>query len=108
MHGEVLKARCEGCGRVAPWRDDLDAASACPTCTATGGMRPHVVWFGETPLEMERITGALAEWAPFPSIGTSGNVYPPAALVQEARHAGGAYTAALTQEPPAGPHPFHE
>ncbi|HEY9569135.1 MAG TPA: Sir2 family NAD+-dependent deacetylase [Thalassobaculum sp.] len=108
MHGEMLKARCEGCGRVAPWRDDLDAASACPTCTATGGMRPHVVWFGEMPLEMERITGALAECALFLSIGTSGNVYPAAGFVQEARHAGGAYTVELNLEPSAGITAFDE
>jgi NAD-dependent deacetylase len=30
MHGELLKARCEGCGSVAPWREDLDEATRCP------------------------------------------------------------------------------
>ena len=51
-------------------------------------MRPHIVWFGEIPLEMERIEAALARCDLFVSIGTSGAVYPAAGFVQLARMAG--------------------
>lgn len=108
MHGEMLKARCVECGVVEPWRDDLSLDTGCPSCGATGGMRPHVVWFGEMPLEMERIMAALAECALFVSIGTSGNVYPAAGFVQEARYVGGAHTVELNLEPSAGVTGFHE
>ena len=50
----------------------------CENCEAAGGLRPHVVWFGETPLEMGRIQQALSACDLFISIGTSGNVYPAA------------------------------
>jgi NAD-dependent deacetylase len=71
-------------------------------------MRPHVVWFGEMPLEMERIMRALSQCALFLSIGTSGNVYPAAGFVQEAKYAGDAYTIELNLEPSEGVSSFHE
>lgn len=108
MHGEMLKARCSGCGAVEPRRDDLGLDTACPSCRTAGGLRPHVVWFGEMPLEMDRIMAALAECALFVSIGTSGNVYPAAGFVQEARYVGGARTVELNLEPSAGVTGFHE
>ena len=51
-------------------------------------MRPHVVWFGETPFALERIYSELTRADLFLSIGTSGSVYPAAGLVAEARSAG--------------------
>ncbi len=108
MHGEMLKARCAGCGEVGNWREDITVETACPSCGSAGGMRPHVVWFGEMPLEMDRIMAALAECALFVSIGTSGNVYPAAGFVQEARYVGGAHTLELNLEPSAAVTDFHE
>jgi len=88
MHGELLKARCELCGGVSDWLDDLKAADACPRCGRAGGMRPHVVWFGETPLYMDDIERALRHSELFVAIGTSGAVYPAAGFVAEARAMG--------------------
>jgi NAD-dependent deacetylase len=85
MHGEMLKARCVNCGDVSIWRDDLGRSSLCPGCGRAGGLRPHVVWFGERPLEMEAIAAALARADLFVSIGTSGAVYPAAGFVETAR-----------------------
>ena len=51
MHGELLKARCGACDAVRPWLDDLTVATLCPDCGRAGALRPHVVWFGEMPLE---------------------------------------------------------
>lgn len=101
MHGEMLKARCSGCGTVCGHTEDLSLETPCPACNAAGGMRPHVVWFGEMPLEMDLIYDALARCALFVAIGTSGNVYPAAGFVQEARHRG-AHTIELNLEPSEG------
>ena len=107
MHGELLKARCEHCLGVVEWRDDLATGTACPGCSAIGAMRPQVVWFGEMPFEMERIQDALSRCGLFISIGTSGNVYPAAGFVQEARYAG-AHTVELNLEPSEGATLFAE
>ena len=108
MHGELLKARCTQCSAVVPCREDLDARSHCPACAAIGCLRPHVVWFGEMPLEMERIYEALGACELFISIGTSGNVYPAAGFVQEAKRMAGARTVELNLEPSEGHSLFDE
>jgi NAD-dependent deacetylase len=51
-------------------------------------MRPHIVWFGEVPFEMERIQKALMNCDLFAYIGTSGVVYPAAGFRQIAKLAG--------------------
>lgn len=84
MHGELLKARCELCGAVLSWSKDLSSGTRCPACGGIGGMRPHIVWFGEMPFEMETITNALKGADLFLSIGTSGVVYPAAGFAQTA------------------------
>ena len=50
MHGELLKARHVETGAVQDWSDDIPVESA---------LRPHIVWFGEMPFDMERIEEAL-------------------------------------------------
>ncbi len=107
MHGELAKARCEACDDVGEWREDLFIDTACPACTQVGGMRPHVVWFGEMPFEMDRIYEALESCDLFISIGTSGNVYPAAGFEQAARMAG-ARTVELNLEPSEGAPQFEE
>jgi NAD-dependent deacetylase len=86
MHGELLKARCVACEAITPWHEDLDVDTSCPSCGRVGGLRPHVVWFGEMPLFMDRIYDALLEADLFVAIGTSGSVYPAAGLCR--RHMG--------------------
>jgi NAD-dependent deacetylase len=83
MHGELLSALCNACGRRVPWRGPLSDFPPCPRCDATE-LRPDVVWFGEVPLEMDRIAAAIERCDLFVSIGTSGNVYPAAGFVQHA------------------------
>jgi NAD-dependent deacetylase len=98
MHGELLKARCPPCAAVAPWREDLNEAARCPACGRRGALRPHVVWFGETPLRMDEIYARLGEADLFVAIGTSGAVYPAAGFVGEAR-AFGIKTCEINLEP---------
>jgi NAD-dependent deacetylase len=85
MHGELLKARCENCGDVSVWSEDLAPSDVCPNCGRPGGLRPHVVWFGEMPMSMDLIDRALRNADLFVAIGTSGAVCPAAGFVAEAR-----------------------
>jgi len=97
MHGELRKVRCQRCRQVLPWEGDTGVDTACPRCGRSGGLRPHVVWFGEIPLEMERIQEALERCGVFLAVGTSGNVYPAAGFVDLAGP--GTYTLELNLEP---------
>lgn len=106
MHGELLKGRCTRSGVVSDWPGDMAADEPSPD-HPQGRMRPHIVWFGETPLHMDRIEAALAACDLFVSIGTSGAVYPAAGFVQAARHAG-ARTVEINLEPTAGARLFDE
>ena len=101
MHGEILKARCLECNAVSAWRDDLEAAHTCPSCQAEDQLRPHIVWFGEMPLELDRIYHALEKADLFMAIGTSGQVYPAAGFVQAINDIGRAHTMELNLEPSA-------
>jgi len=108
MHGELLKIRCEACGNVMGWREDLDLSTTCPACATTGELRPHVVWFGEMPLHMEEIYSALEACDLFVSIGTSGQVYPAAGFVAEVRRKRRAHTVELNLDPSDGASLFAE
>ena len=88
MHGELLKVRCVRSGQVVPWHQDVTPQTRCQCCTPPQVLRPHIVWFGEMPLEMARISEALWQADLFIAIGTSGNVYPAAGFVAEAKQAG--------------------
>jgi NAD-dependent deacetylase len=90
MHGELAKAHCENdCGRP-PVEDhaiyrSLDEVARCP---CGGRLRPHIVFFGEMPLEMERIEEEIQKSTLMLVVGTSGSVYPAAGFVHWARMAG--------------------
>jgi len=106
MHGELLKARCTRSGVVSDWTADMAADEPSPD-HPEGRMRPHIVWFGEMPLRMERIEAALAACDLFVSIGASGAVYPAAGFVHLARMAG-ARTVEINLEPTMGRSLFDE
>jgi len=95
MHGELLKIRCNACGAIRRWTTDCFETTPCPSCLVAGGLRPHVVWFREMPMHMERIYAALAACDLFVAIGTSGHVYPAANFVAEAA----GHTVELNLEP---------
>lgn len=109
MHGELNKVRCADSEQVFDWHKDVSAETLCPCCSETGTLRPHIVWFGEMPLDMPLIYNALGECELFLSIGTSGNVYPAAGFVQEVRGNGrAARTVELNLEPSQGYSLFEE
>lgn len=97
MHGELMGALCAACGQRWTAPREMHATDACPICGALA-TRPDIVWFGEVPYHMETIGAALAGCELFVAIGTSGQVYPAAGFVAEAR-AHGAETLELNLEP---------
>jgi len=90
MHGELFRSRCEAeCGR--PPVEDRAAYRSLEEvgrCECGARLRPHIVFFGEMPLEMSRIEREIARSSLMLVIGTSGSVYPAAGFVNWARHAG--------------------
>lgn len=83
MHGRLGGALCSACG--ARWEAPpvMSPQDPCPAC-GTAATRPDIVWFGEMPMDMDRIAGALHRCDLFVAIGTSGEVYPAAGFVAEA------------------------
>lgn len=87
FHGNIWKEKCVQCdfkryNEVIYKEDDLPPA--CPVCGSL--IRPDVVWFGEAvPFEnIQKSFEALRRCDTMLSVGTSGVVYPAAALVEYA------------------------
>lgn len=88
MHGSLFQSRCVRCDKPFPDRAFYEAAPL-PTCPDCGSLiRPHIVWFGEIPLDMDSIYSELARATVVLVVGTSGSVYPAAGLVHIARQHG--------------------
>jgi NAD-dependent deacetylase len=101
MHGELAKSRCGWeCGR-SPIEDRAayKSWSEVGRCACGGRLRPHIVFFGEIPLEMDRIQAEIRKATLMIVVGTSGSVYPAASFVHWARQ-GGARTAYVGPEAP--------
>lgn len=84
MHGELFVSRCEdNCGR-APFADEAlyESEAAIARCACGARIRPHIVWFGEIPLEMDRIQREIDRSTVMLVVGTSGAVYPAANFVR--------------------------
>ncbi|MEL7232049.1 MAG: NAD-dependent deacylase [Pseudomonadota bacterium] len=108
MHGEILKAFCEGCERPRfEVEEDLHTSDGCEDCGRVGALRPDVVWFGEMPYYMDQIYQRLGQAELFVSIGTSGAVYPAAGFVREAKMLG-LRTMELNLEPSDNAYAFDE
>lgn len=97
MHGELLKSRCSTSGKIRECREDLTDTDR----------RPHIVWFGEMPLEMERIYRAIEQCDLFVAIGTSGHVYPAAGFVELAMNTC-SHTVEINLETSKASSRFHE
>jgi NAD-dependent deacetylase len=94
MHGELFVSRCEfhsaapGIGAIVctspPFADEAlyESAEAIARCACGGRIRPHIVWFGEIPFEMERIQSEIDCSTVMLVVGTSGAVYPAANFVR--------------------------
>jgi NAD-dependent deacetylase len=104
MHGELFKTRCEAnCG--APILEDshsYNSIEEIPICDCGSRLRPHIVWFGEIPLEMARIQREIDLCSILLVVGTSGSVHPAASFVHwaKARRANPAKTYYVGPEEP--------
>jgi NAD-dependent deacetylase len=87
MHGSLFESRCTRPSRqcrAQPYSDqsfyeDPNNLPACKICKAP--IRPHIVWFGEIPLDMDAIYRELNRATTLLVVGTSGSVYPAAGFV---------------------------
>jgi NAD-dependent protein deacetylase/lipoamidase len=82
MHGSLFQSRCTRTDE--PFTDqsfyeDSNDFPICKTCHAS--IRPHIVWFGEIPLDMDAIYRELDRSSTLLVVGTSGSVYPAAGFV---------------------------
>ena len=90
MHGELRLLRCEVCMNVFEMMDKehlLENYVACKICE-NKRLRPHIVWFHETPLQLSEIYQKVENCDVFVTIGTSGHVYPAAGLISLAKSCG--------------------
>ena len=89
MHGMLFESRCERCEK--PFADTAiyEDAEKLPVCAECGAaVRPHIVWFGEMPLDMDGIYSELERATVLLVVGTSGAVYPAAGFVRVANQRG--------------------
>ena len=89
MHGALFQSRCVHCDSPFFDRGFYESAADLPKCQKCGAaVRPHIVWFGEIPLDMKNIYRELERATVLLVIGTSGSVYPAAGFVHIANEAG--------------------
>lgn len=82
MHGSLFESRCVQCDLPFADQQLYETVSQLPLCTDCGApIRPHIVWFGEIPLDMDGIYRELDRATHLLVVGTSGSVYPAAGLV---------------------------
>lgn len=105
LHGRLSSALCRACGARMSWTGTLADRPPCPAC-GRPALRPDIVWFGETPYDVDAVHDALHRCDLFAAIGTSGTVYPAAAYVHYAL-AVGARTVDLNLRP-SSPSDFDE
>jgi NAD-dependent deacetylase len=107
MHGELAKSRCgEECGQP-PVEDRrvYKSLSEVGRCTCGARLRPHIVFFGEIPLDMGFVQREIDRATLMIVVGTSGSVYPAANFVHWARQ-NGARTVYIGPEPPLNAQAF--
>jgi NAD-dependent deacetylase len=89
MHGTLFQSRCVRCDVPFPDKAFYETVLDLPRCPNCGeAIRPHIVWFGELPLNMEGIYRELDRATVVLVVGTSGSVYPAAGFVHIANQRG--------------------
>ncbi|MBR9979314.1 MAG: NAD-dependent deacylase [Bacteroidetes bacterium] len=101
LHGNIERSRCLDCGLFFV-EDEAPPSEHVLHCTCGGMIRPDVVWFGEILPETELLFAQTEAQRCdlFLTVGTSGLVYPAAALPLIAKQSG-AYVVEINPEPSA-------
>ena len=89
MHGSLFQSRCVRSNEHFSdhsFYEDPNDLPICKTCHAS--IRPHIVWFGEIPLDMDSIYRELDRASTLIVVGTSGSVNPAAGFVDIANQRG--------------------
>ncbi|MGB3477540.1 MAG: NAD-dependent deacylase [bacterium] len=89
LHGNIFRTRCLSCGEIADYQKPPETSSnTIPKCTCGGLLRPDVVWFGEAiPQDIwQNSLNFLSQADAALICGTSGIVWPAAALPEIAQH----------------------
>jgi NAD-dependent deacetylase len=108
MHGALFQSRCVHCNQPRPDKALYETAADLPKCPDCGAsIRPHIVWFGEVPLDMEGIYQELDHATVLLVVGTSGSVYPAAGFVYVAKQRG-THTIYVGPEEPLNSDTFDE
>jgi NAD-dependent protein deacetylase/lipoamidase len=89
LHGDLWLTRCMGCGAEGR-NEQVPLPELPPRCACGGLLRPAVVWFGESLPEAawDEAFAACRRAQVFLLVGTSGVIYPAAALAEVARRSG--------------------
>lgn len=89
MHGTLFESRCVACDQPFPDEALYTDPGNLPVCQECGApVRPHIVWFGEVPLDLDRTFAELERATVLLVVGTSGSVYPAAGFVHLANRRG--------------------
>jgi len=88
IHGQIDQAVCLNCGQILQTWGDVHTMTVCDNCHVAGMMKPNIVFFGESLLNMTETERLLRSCDLFVSVGTSGVVYPAAGFVQTAKYFG--------------------
>jgi len=89
MHGSLFQSRCVNCDQTFVDQAFYETAATLPICKdCDASVRPHIVWFGEIPLDLDSIYSQLDRATVLLVVGTSGSVYPAAGFVHIARQRG--------------------
>ena len=87
LHGSIWRVRCDDCYKTEP---NFETPLENRHCACGRFWRPDIVWFEDMldPATIRKTEVALVDCDLFVSVGTSGVVYPAAAMPQIARRAG--------------------
>ncbi len=99
LHGNIFRDRCSRSDKVLGMGGESDdKLPRCPDCGALA--RPDVVWFGESldPAVLEKAFAASVDCDILLAVGTSGLVFPAAALPGYARSHGARFIEINTEE----------
>jgi NAD-dependent deacetylase len=89
MHGTLFQSRCVRCNKPFTDKSFYETPTDLPTCKICASpIRPHIVWFGEIPIDMDSIYRELDRATTLLVVGTSGSVYPAAGFVDIANRRG--------------------
>lgn len=103
IHGQLLQNKCEDCKQVTYSEQPISFPNQCLKCKSYNSLRPNVVFFKEAPYYMKEVESLINMAQVFISIGTSGQVYPAAGFVRQAKKQG-ALTIEINPNPSGNKH----